>query len=1075
MQRAGRKGGIAAFIVTAAVIGMPWWWSPNSHEVPAPQGGVAATAGSSTGQQDGSGAMTRQPSATAPVASAGTAAHPTAGADPRPAVAVAVASDPAPANTGPATTPLAQPAEPPAEAEAWQAVAAFLASPARAELAQLETYHARIAEYLQTVRPREALLGLEADQRERVGARLQQLEAARWRAVEARAAALGLAMHEEDEHGPRWLVGFDGDEPLYEFPTNVEAAMTTGVTYVRQQPDWLDVDGSGFSSLVYDGGVVREHEEFETPDGGSRIAKMHLGGTSGHADHVAGTIAAEGKNPKIQGMAPAARIRSRHGSSLTMTSYYGQTRPGAHGYCVVSNTSLGGGGASGGYSSSDSALDSTVYSLGYFLPFASAGNAGKWYTITGWDKEAKNSMCVASAAQVNRDSDGSIIDGGRLSGFSSKGPPDDGRIKPDITANGQSVLSTSGDGSGTSKKQGTSMSSPNAAGSAIVIQDYCSRRLPGHLLRSHTLKGLICHSADDFGNTGPDYSFGWGILNALEACHLIRHYAEHPTSNSLVEDFLDPDEVMTYDFTWNGTDPIMATLCWIEPPGFTHPDSADDRTPDLINDLDIRIIDPEGNEYLPWLMPYVRDGFVDGDHKKAAERGDNNTDNVEQVLIDDPSLSGTYTVRISHKGSLKDDASQHFALCLDGAADGPAWPAPTIDSIDRTSGSGDQTRVLIEGSGFRFGAQAVLRDGGNEIPAVAIAEVEDRLIAWWDLAQAPAGTYDVVIRNLDGQEVVETDAFVVQAREILLLEDFDSASLPSDWSHEASQGDDRWQISDQRPVAGTHSAFVSNTADNTLSQLTSPTVAVPAGALDLQLAFSHRYEFTGDDDDACVLEVRRDGGTWYDVLDERSGGIFVEERYDYPYTYNILPENDWQGDADGDGDSDNGRNAWVLHSMGIKRTNLRLDAGDWADHDIQFRWRFTSDNANGGGGWWVDEIRLAAAIDGAGNIPPQITAGPTADPDPVTGTTSTLSVGANDGGDGPAALTYQWSVIDKPAGAADPDIATASGTDADQTAVTFFKAGSYRFRVSISDGGLQVSDEVTVTVDQSPQNMGLLP
>ncbi|MFD2145132.1 hypothetical protein [Mucilaginibacter antarcticus] len=40
-------------------------------------------------------------------------------------------------------------------------------------------------------------------------------------------------------------------------------------------------------------------------------------------------------------------------------------------------------------------------------------------------------------------------------------------------------------------------------------------------MRAATLKGLACHTAIDGGNAGPDYTYGWGLLNMPRATELI--------------------------------------------------------------------------------------------------------------------------------------------------------------------------------------------------------------------------------------------------------------------------------------------------------------------------------------------------------------------------------------------------------------------------------------------------------------------------------------------------------------------------------------------------------------------------
>ncbi|MGN6369692.1 MAG: PKD domain-containing protein, partial [Phycisphaerae bacterium] len=99
------------------------------------------------------------------------------------------------------------------------------------------------------------------------------------------------------------------------------------------------------------------------------------------------------------------------------------------------------------------------------------------------------------------------------------------------------------------------------------------------------------------------------------------------------------------------------------------------------------------------------------------------------------------------------------------------------------------------------------------------------------------------------------------------------------------------------------------------------------------------------------------------------------------------------------------------------------------------------------------------------NAPPTVATTAAATPSPVTGTTTALSVlGADDGGE--SNLTYSWTATAKPAGSS-PSFSANSSNAAKNCTVTFDKAGTYTFQVTIDDGTNQITDSVTVTVDQT--------
>src|SRR6185369_12364 len=99
------------------------------------------------------------------------------------------------------------------------------------------------------------------------------------------------------------------------------------------------------------------------------------------------------------------------------------------------------------------------------------------------------------------------------------------------------------------------------------------------------------------------------------------------------------------------------------------------------------------------------------------------------------------------------------------------------------------------------------------------------------------------------------------------------------------------------------------------------------------------------------------------------------------------------------------------------------------------------------------------------SMPPTVATGAAATPNPVTATTTALSVlGADDAGE--AALTYTWATTGTPPAAV---TFSANGTNAAKNVTaTFTKAGSYTLQATIRDaGGLTTTSSVSVTVNQT--------
>ena len=130
----------------------------------------------------------------------------------------------------------------------------------------------------------------------------------------------------------------------------------------------------------------------------------------------------------------------------------------------------------------------------------SAGNEGNgsWRIISA-PADGDNVLAV-----------GAVWSDSSLAGFSSRGPTADGRTKPDILAQGVSVISAvSGNFSGYSALNGTSLSCPIAAGVAALI-------LSAHPELNSFQVGAALKETAGLSNN-PNNDFGWGVIDAFAA------------------------------------------------------------------------------------------------------------------------------------------------------------------------------------------------------------------------------------------------------------------------------------------------------------------------------------------------------------------------------------------------------------------------------------------------------------------------------------------------------------------------------------------------------------------------------
>src|SRR5690606_7889878 len=304
-----------------------------------------------------------------------------------------------------------------------------------------------------------------------------------------------------------------------------------------------------------------------------------------------------------------------------------------------------------------------------------------------------------------------------MSAFSSWGPTDDGRIKPDLVAAGVSIFSTGVTPSGDdtySFAQGTSMAAPNATGSLALLQELYRDLHAGNYMKAATLKALAIHTAREAGlNPGPDYSFGWGLLNVGAAAEVL--LAQDQESTVILENTLMNNDVFTYTFEPEGNAKVTATIVWTDPPGSPVAPQLDPATPMLDNDVDRRIFDSGGNEVLPWTLN-------SNSPTRPVVSGNNSIDDVEMIEFDLPEPR-LYTLEVSHKGSLQNGKQDYSLILTFTAANDPKtayywignsgnWNDPSNWSLSSGGAPANQVpdangRVVIDENSFSAANQTI--------------------------------------------------------------------------------------------------------------------------------------------------------------------------------------------------------------------------------------------------------------------------------------------------------------------------------------------------------------------------------
>ncbi len=352
---------------------------------------------------------------------------------------------------------------------------------------------------------------------------------------------------------------------------------------------------------------------------------------------------------------------------------------------------------------------------------------------------------------------GAIDDVNLPTAFSGFGPTDDGRIKPDIVADGNSLYSSlAGDPNDYGYLSGTSQAAASAAGAAaLLVQYYNDLGFENESMRASTLKALIIHTANNLtADPGPNYMHGWGLMDVNEAAEYVTTDYKYltdirgpsdPNGIRIIEGVLAPDSNNVYKLKFESDNTFLkATLCWTDPPGqpiLRSPDVddangingvfdvndgvLDNNSIRLVNDLDLRIIDPCG----PTMhLPYILDPCNPG---SPAAVGDNIRDNVEQVVMLNPVKGVIYEISISHKGNLA-NGLQHYSLIL-------SEPIPVRNIwVDDDAGSDPFPHLSDD---------AHVETGERALPFDSIQQAIDDAIA---RSNADAGVGINIVRILDG-------------------------------------------------------------------------------------------------------------------------------------------------------------------------------------------------------------------------------------------------------------------------------------------------------------------------------------
>lgn len=371
------------------------------------------------------------------------------------------------------------------------------------------------------------------------------------------------------------------------------------------------LDGSGVSVAVGDGGLVDVHADLESRQvnfSGSRLPNF-----GNHQDHVSGTLAGGGSlQSDKMGMAPKARIINLQTSAAIANGVWLAQKENIH----ITNNSFGQTlqcDRAGLYNATSAFMDEQSNQVPTILHVVAAGNQGGsscndfptgFQTIAEGYPVAKNALTV-----------GSVLAKDEFAWFSSMGPIQDGRIKPEIVSDGNDIQSTVPQDQ-YAAKGGTSMATPVVSGLLALLTQRYKELHGGQQPEAALLKGIVCNAADDVGRPNVDFSTGFGRINGRKARKVIEN-------QSFFERNLQSGEISSIPLVAPAqAQSVKVMLSW------TDPAAALSSTKMLVNDLDISVKNAAGQTFFPWILMPTPSGVY-----QNAIRGIDTLNNIEQVTM----------------------------------------------------------------------------------------------------------------------------------------------------------------------------------------------------------------------------------------------------------------------------------------------------------------------------------------------------------------------------------------------------------------------------------------------------------
>lgn len=497
----------------------------------------------------------------------------------------------------------------------------------------------------------------------------------------------------------------------------------------------LNLKGKGVTVGIGDGGYVAPHVDMLNRV--TNLTQSNIASFGNHGDHVAGTVGGAGNRIwRHAGMAPQSSLLAH-----TTSSIWNQTGNWFNAYgMVLTNNSYGAGFACsnrGTYTSSSVTVDRLAQDYPAVLHVFAAGNDGsqtcapypqRYLTVNGSYTSSKNNLAV-----------GALSTTGGLTGFSSRGPTVDGRIKPEICAIGSGLTSTIPTNN-YGGKSGTSMAAPTVTGSLALLYEHFRKTTGKVNPDGRLIKGIALNTAEDLGNPGPDFFFGFGEMNTLKASEVITNGWYSTDTITQGQSQAGPTITVPSDVA-----ELRVMIIWTDEPGASSAAIA------LVNDLDLTVSDPSGASIQPWVLDTAAANVGN-----TATRGVDHVNNVEQVTISNP-VAGTYTPNI--QGFNVPQGPQEYFLIYE-------IRSRSIDMLHPVGGEGlnpgTGVQIWWDADGLSGGnlIQEFSSDGGTTWSQLGTTNLTTRRRGWTP-PNTPTHEARIRVRHSNGNTVAESEDFTI--------------------------------------------------------------------------------------------------------------------------------------------------------------------------------------------------------------------------------------------------------------------------------------------------------------------------